>query len=753
MASGLKRRDIFKFAGAMGVLGARTAFSPAAAAAGASSCGEDVAFLPVTPAEVPIPKNIGFRVRHGAKPPITLAGHYWQSAAAAKAGKPLPAILELNPYRRRDGLLYADSMMYPWFAANGYLCFRVDLQGSGDSEGILTDEYTDEELAYCVQVIEEIAKLPFCDGHVGMMGKSWSAINSLMVAAREDCPAALKAIVVCCGSDDRYDDDVHYMGGAMMLDNVEWPSSMWGWLTLPPDPAVVGEAWQAMWRQRIEEMSFWFERWAAHQTRDAYWSATSIRGRYDKVKVPVFILSGWQDGYKNPVERVVAALGRLGKPVAGLIGPWGHNYPFAAYPGPRIDWLRYVTEQWWDRWLKGKPADPKAAWPELAVWLGHSRAPERDPSFDDAGEWVAEDHDWRSRARDAVFHLAPDHRLTPRAAAATAVYVSPADLTLGTAMLETSSWGACGNGDLPGDQSADDRRSIHFDSAPLTEDLAVFGYPTAMLALQCDEPRAVVAIRLSEVDPATGKSHLVSYRFFNLCYRDADMAEPQPTPRQRFARRIPLNITGHVFKRGWVVRLSISPALFPTLWQSAGMPALKLATGAGEGLPESTLTLPVRPARAADQNLPALLRTPRTSYVDPAQYVPTLKTLRAGSALRKARPVTIGGRPGMEVTKRFDSGRSILGGALDHLLIDQVTEERIRITAGEPRSMAFSGRMRSGLARGAWQARAETETRVWSEGTTPEKTVFRYEARVRAFAGEKLIAQRSVSGAVPRRWV
>ena len=132
-----------------------------------------------------------------------------------RAGRKCPAIVEFVPYRRRDGTMIADSKMYPWFAYNDYLCFRIDLQGSGDSEGVLTDEYTDEELTYCGQVIAEIAALPSCDGNVGMMGKSWSAINSLTVA-RPDRPRALKAVLVCCGSDDRYNDDVHYMGGAMM---------------------------------------------------------------------------------------------------------------------------------------------------------------------------------------------------------------------------------------------------------------------------------------------------------------------------------------------------------------------------------------------------------------------------------------------------------------------------------------------------------------------------------------------------------
>ena len=288
------------------------------------------------------------------KAPIKLAGHFWFNSDARNAGRKCPAIVELLPYRRRDGTMLADAKMYPWFAFNDYLCFRVDLQGSGDSEGVLTDEYTDEELAYCGQVIEQIAARADCSGAVGMMGKSWSAINSLMMAARPDRPAALKAVIVCAGSDDRWNDDVHYMGGGMMFDNVSWRSSMFGWLAAAPDPAVVGDAWKEMWRTRIDNADFWFKPWGSNQPRDDYWSATAVRDHYADVGVPVFILSGWQDGYKNPVPLVVEGLAGEGKEVAGIIGAWGHKYPFNGYPGPRVDWLDYIVQHWWDRWLKGK---------------------------------------------------------------------------------------------------------------------------------------------------------------------------------------------------------------------------------------------------------------------------------------------------------------------------------------------------------------------------------------------------------------
>jgi predicted acyl esterase len=714
---------------------------------------DDVQFIEVRD-KVPLPQVITFSV-HYRGTPIILYAHYWYNADALNAGRRMPAIVEFNPYRRRDGMVYVDSMMYPWFAFNEYLCFRVDLQGSGDSEGLITDEYTEEELRYCVQVIEQIAALPICDGNVGMMGKSWSAINSLMVAARDDCPAALKAVIVCCGTDDRYNDDVHYMDGAMMQDNVGWPSSMWGWVPLPPDPAIVGARWEEMWRGRIQHMNFWFEQWGSHQTRDDYWSRTSVRDHYDQVKVPVFMLSGWQDGYKNPVERAITALGTLGKPVNGLLGPWGHKYPYDGFPGPRIDWLRYIVTHWWDRWLKGKEPDPRTTWPQLTVWLGESRAPDpdREPAYTDSGKWVAEDYQWADRRRDIPLYLAPGNSLSPSPPARHQAYVSTADVTLGTSALETSSWGECLNDDLPGDQHDDDRRSFHFDSEPLTEDLECFGYPQVTLNLECDRPLASIAVRLNEVSPETGQSHLVTYRFFNLCYRGGDMAHPEPVEAGLFAVSFDLNLLGHIFKRGWRVRLAVSPSFFPTMWQSPELATLTLHAGPTGHLPPSTLFLPGRAPRPEDVYIQALLPGSVTAYVDPEQYCPTERTLRDASSTRTVEHVSVSGRPGILVKKVFDSGSYEYGGVLENLIVDETASENFQIVDGDPLSVEGFTRYASTLARGDWRATAITNTRVWTEQAPSGEFVFRYEASVETFIGGEPFAQHRVTGSIPRRWV
>jgi hypothetical protein len=68
--------------------------------------------------KVPDPENVFFDVTLPGKAPIRLAGHFWYNADTAKAGIKCPAIVEFNPYRRRDGTMIGDAKMYPWFAYN-----------------------------------------------------------------------------------------------------------------------------------------------------------------------------------------------------------------------------------------------------------------------------------------------------------------------------------------------------------------------------------------------------------------------------------------------------------------------------------------------------------------------------------------------------------------------------------------------------------------------------------------------------------
>ncbi|WP_240466132.1 CocE/NonD family hydrolase, partial [Arhodomonas sp. KWT] len=249
-----------------------------------------------------------------------LAARIWLPADAGDV--PVPAVLEYIPYRKRDITRDRDETLHPWFAANGYAAVRVDLRGSGDSEGVLTDEYLPIEQDDGIAVIEWLASQPWCDGSVGMIGISWGGFNGLQIAARQ--PPALKAVVTVCSTDDRYADDVHYMGGCLLGDNLSWASVMFAFNALPPDPALVGDDWRRMWMERLEGSGLWLDTWLRHPHRDDYWRHGSVCEDYTDVRCPVMAVSGWADGYTNTVFRL---LENLPGPRLGLVGPWSHKYP------------------------------------------------------------------------------------------------------------------------------------------------------------------------------------------------------------------------------------------------------------------------------------------------------------------------------------------------------------------------------------------------------------------------------------------
>jgi putative CocE/NonD family hydrolase len=167
---------------------------------------------------------------------VRLAAEIWLSVTSDD--RPVPGILEYIPYRKRDLTSERDSLHHPYLAAHGYACVRVDLRGTGESGGVTADEYLEQEHIDAEEVVAWISTQPWCTGCTGMMGISWGGFNSLQVAARK--PPSLGAIVISSFTNDRYSDDMHFMGGALLSDNIAEASTMFAYSTLPPDPALVG---------------------------------------------------------------------------------------------------------------------------------------------------------------------------------------------------------------------------------------------------------------------------------------------------------------------------------------------------------------------------------------------------------------------------------------------------------------------------------------------------------------------------------
>ncbi len=636
---------------------------------------------------------------------------------------PVPAILEYIPYRRRDSTRDGDNLTHPWFAQQGYACVRLDIRGTGDSEGVIRDEYLKQEQDDAVAAIAWIAKQPWCTGNVGMMGISWGGFNSLQVAARR--PPALKAIITVCSTDDRYADDMHYMGGCIVTDTMAWGTSFFGRMARAPDPLMVGEdRWRDMWRQRLEGWEPPFIAWLRHQARDEFWQHGSICENYGDVECAVFAVGGWADGYSNAIFRMLSG---LKCPRLGLVGPWGHKYPHNGIPGPAIGFLQ-EAKRWWDHWLKGADTGIMRE-PILRAWVQESVPPAAHYDLR-PGYWAGETA-WPGPNVREQNYLLGKNSLGHAAAAGELALAVASPQSVGQHAGEWCPYGMGGiSPELPLDQREEDGGSLVFDTEPLAEPLTILGAPVAELELEADQPDAQVAVRLNDLRP-DGSDLRVSYGVLNLTHRNGH-ATPTPVESgKRMRVRVQMNEIGHTFPAGHRIRLAISTAYWPIVWPAPR--AFRLVVHAAG----SRLTLPVRERQAADEKIrfePAVKgrTTPRTVLRGTHQERTVTRDVAAGDVV---------------YTVLRDEGRSVI----DEIDVETGFEKKVvyRIKPNDPTSARVDLREAFVLRHGqGWDTFVEAEAALSSTATD-----FLVEASLKAFDGGKPVFAKSWLERIPRRGV
>jgi uncharacterized protein len=491
-----------------------------------------------------------------------LSARVWRPIGAG----PVPAILEFLPYRKRDGTHVRDALTHPYLAGHGYACIRVDMRGNGDSQGLMEDEYTPQELSDACEVIAWLAEQDWCSGSVGMMGISWGGFNGLQVAALQ--PPALKAVISLCSTVDRFADDIHFKGGCLLGENFGWAAQMFSYSSRPPDPLIFGDGWRDEWLMRLEATPFLAKRWLNEQSRGDYWKHGSICEDFSAVQVPVLAIGGWHDGYRNTVAKLLEAMPGQ---VKGIMGPWIHKYPHFAGPKPAIGFLQEAL-RWWDKWLKGIDTGVQDD-PAYRAYVMESVAPkpwlEQRP-----GRWVAE-AEWPS------------------------VQVSPmllnlrGDRTLGSADLfdlAVSSAQNCGakageffpfafGPELPDDQQTDDLLSLCFDGPAFEADIDLLGAPFVDLWVASDKPMAQIAVRLCDLRP-DGSSALIAHGFLNLSHRNGSEFPVPMTPGDVEKVRVALDQCAYRLPKGHRLRLAISTTYWPFVWPSAEAATIIVSEGA-----------------------------------------------------------------------------------------------------------------------------------------------------------------------------
>lgn len=499
------------------------------------------------PREV-VQKEVWIPLSDGAK----LAATIWLPKDAEE--NPVPAIMEYIPYRKDDFTAIRDSARHPYFAGHGYASIRVDIRGTGNSDGILKDEYLKQEQDDALEVFDWICKQSWATDSIGMIGKSWGGFSGLQVAARQH--PALKTIITLCSTDDRFNDDVHYRGGNILAsDMLWWASTMFAYSARPQDPEIVGEGWKENWLERLNTTPYVNE-WVKHQTKGEYWKHGSISEDYSKVDIPVFAVSGWQDGYTDAVFRMVENLPHS----KGLIGPWAHEYPEVATPEPAIGFLQECL-RWWDQWLKGIDTGVSED-PKFITWIQESEKPlvnyEERP-----GKWVG-DTSWPAENVNEKALFLQGQKLVENDYTGQKVTVSG----MQEHGLYAGVYCPFGEpGDLPSDQRLENGKTVLFTTDSIDESFDMLGEPIFDMEFTSEEENALIVVRLCDKAP-TGESTLISWGMLNLNHLNSQ-EHPEALIKDKVYRAsVKLDALGQNIPAGHRLELSLSTTYWPQAWPS-----------------------------------------------------------------------------------------------------------------------------------------------------------------------------------------
>lgn len=646
---------------------------------------------------------------------VNLAAKLWLPDIAQS--EPVPCIIEVLPYRKRDIYAPRDAMHHRYFAGHGYACMRVDIRGSGDSDGHQGVFAMQQERDDTLAVLRWIAAQPWSDGQVGMFGISWGGFQAIQTADR--APPELKAIIPCSFAPDRYTYSQVYRGGAMLLRSIRWSTQMFGYKSRAPDPQLVGGKWRTLWLERLAHNVPQIISALEHQNYSEYWKSRAID--FARIRCPFYAVSGWADA--SYVGAVSDALTKLNVPRKGLIGAWGHRFPHLAAPGPAVGFLQ-ESLRWFDQWMRGKNTGILNE-PMLTAWMPQA-VPAQNYYAVSPGRWVAEPT-WPSpRIKTKRYVLNASGHLSERTGTPGKISARTPQ-TLGLDCGELMPWFQHGaSPELPGDQRADDGKSICFDSAPLTRATEILGTAVATLTFSVDKPTAFVCVRLCDVAP-DGASTRVTYGVFNLTHINGADKPVKLTPGRRYSVRIPLSDTAYSFVKGHRLRVAVSTTYWPLIWPSPDAVTLTLHAG------RCTLELPVRPPRKDDAKI-------KFKPVETA--APFKRTvLAAGGRNRVVR--TDMGKNETVVEVSDASGRSRYDDI--DLIAEARSTERYRIVEGDPLSCEAEVTWTWLFERAGWHIRTETRTKVICD-----KRDFIVTARLQAFENEQCVFERDFAERIRR---
>lgn len=458
----------------------------------------------------------------------------------------LPVLLELLPYRKDDSFYARDYPLHTYFAEHGFISVKVDIRGTGSSEGAVPDrEYSDAEISDAVEIIDQLSKLPNSNKNVGMWGISWGGFNSIMVAMRR--PPALKAILAAHVSDDIYHDDVHYSDGCLHFDwyNLEIDHEN----GLPKSPKY--ELDKDYLKNRFEAYP-WVLTYLKHQRDGDFWRKKSLRYQPEKLNIPCYVIGGLLDGYRDTPIRM---LEYLKSPLKVEIGPWNHSWPDNGTPGPNYEW-RANACKFFKHWLTDQKNDCMQN--KFLVFVRTGNEPnaylKQTPGYWKYCNWPVNDTNTKTYYPHKIGSLDQSNVDSGKS--------SVLDFNATTGHHTGYWWG-----EPTDDMSEDDAFSFTFDTKPLQKKVEIIGIPKVSINASCTAPQATFTARLEDVFP-DGRVSLVTGGLLNASQRDSSLKPEYMEPGKKYKLEWPMHFTTWTFKPGHKIRLALSNSQFPMAWPS-----------------------------------------------------------------------------------------------------------------------------------------------------------------------------------------
>jgi uncharacterized protein len=488
----------------------------------------------------------------------------------------LPAILTRTPY---DNANPDEVRTAQYFARHGFAFVSGDVRGRGDSDGRFVPFRGEGPDGY--DTVEWIARQPWCNGRVGMMGASYACSTQWWAALEQ--PPHLVTLVSTAVSGRLVQSP--YWRGKIHAQFLMWLQRVGGRTMQPGVPGIPdGPAidWARILdhrplREAVREMgraSPAWEEWIDHADDASYWEKESHFRDYAEVDLPVLHLTGWYDG--SLVGELELFDGMVRDSPARdrqhlIIGPWDHRgtrrpestLRYLDFGGGAVVDIDDIHRRWFDHWLRGIEDEAftsalhvslftigRNTWRQVASWPLSDSAPHilylhsAGGANSDGGDGRLGDELPVDEPVDSYVYDPADP--TPSAPTLEDFVVAPGPLDhLDRCFVESR------------------HDVLVYTSDTLSEEIEVTGTPIVRLWASTDAVDTDFAATLCDVD-ATGRSTIVAECLVRSAYRTGDgICEPVP-PGEVAAYQLQLNPTSLVFGIGHRIRVAIMSAEFPS---------------------------------------------------------------------------------------------------------------------------------------------------------------------------------------------